>query len=51
MTSSDPDDTMDVTSTHMIGHILIRDKDTGEVLVNQRDGLVHQKRLGNENEG
>lgn len=39
----------DVTTTTMIGHILIRDKDTKEVLVNQRDTLVQQKKLGKDN--
>lgn len=43
------DQTKDVTTTTMVGHILIRDKDTQEVLVNQRDDLVHQGILGNDN--
>ena len=40
----------DVTKTTMIGHILIRDKESKEVLVNQRDNFVHQRHiLGNNN--
>jgi hypothetical protein len=31
-----------VAKTTMIGHLLIRDKETKEILVNQRDGIVHQ---------
>lgn len=38
-----------VGNTTMVGHILIKDKDTQEVLVNQRDGFVHQPILGNDN--
>ena len=37
------------SNTTMVGHILIRDKETQEVLVNQRDNLVHQPILGNDN--
>lgn len=37
------------SNTTMIGHLLIRDKDTNEVLINQREDLVHQDILGNEN--
>ncbi len=36
------------SNTTMIGHILIKDKETQEVLVNQRDSLVHQPILGND---
>jgi hypothetical protein len=38
-----------VGNTTMVGHILIKDKDTQEVLLNQRDGFVHQPILGNAN--
>jgi hypothetical protein len=31
------------------GHLLIRDKATGEVLLNQRDNLVHQASLKGDN--
>jgi hypothetical protein len=37
-----PDDGMKPLIT---GHLLIRDKVTGEVLCNQRDNLVHQAPL------
>jgi putative hemolysin len=39
-----PDEECFVTVTE---HILIRDKDTKEVLVNQRDTLSQQRNLGN----
>jgi hypothetical protein len=29
----------------VVGHLLVRDKTTGEVLLNQRDNLVHQVSL------
>ena len=32
----------DETRTYMVGHLLIRDGKTGEVLVNQRDSEVQQ---------
>jgi len=37
------------TKVEMVGHMLIRDKDTQEVLLNQRDDFVHftQDILGN----
>ena len=38
----------DVAKVTMICHLLIRDKDTGEILVNQRDDLVHQGILGSD---
>jgi hypothetical protein len=36
----------EVTKTTMVGHVLIRDKDTKEIIVNQRDNLHQQKKLG-----
>lgn len=41
--------TDEVSTTTIVGHILIRDRDTKEVLLNQRDDKVHQKVLGNSN--
>lgn len=37
------------TKTNIVGHILIRDVDTGQVLVNQRDQILG-KPLGLEND-
>ena len=37
------------TKTSIVGHILIRDVDTGQVLVNQRDQIT-TKPLGLEND-
>jgi hypothetical protein len=39
----------DKSQVNMIGHMLIRDKDTQEVLLNQRDDFVQQDTLGNKN--
>jgi hypothetical protein len=38
----EPDDGMKPT---MVGHIVIRDVDTGEVLLRQRDNLVQQSTI------
>lgn len=43
MNQNDPDDGMKPT---IIGHIVIRDNDTGEVLVNQRDTFAQQPPIG-----
>lgn len=37
------------SKVQMIGHLLIKDKDTQEVLINQRDNFVHQDILGSDN--
>jgi hypothetical protein len=37
------------SNTTMIGHLLIKDKDTGETLINQRDNFVQQNILGSDN--
>jgi hypothetical protein len=34
---------VDNTKSTMVGHLLIRDVRSGEILVNQRDTLVHGK--------
>lgn len=42
------DDTNDVDDgmkPMIVGHVLIRDVDTGEVLLNQRDNLVQQSSI------
>lgn len=33
-------DAVDVGNTEVFGHLLIKDKETGEVLVNQRETLI-----------
>lgn len=43
---TEPDDGMKPV---IIGHILIRDPETGEVLLKQRDNFVHQPPIGNNN--
>jgi hypothetical protein len=42
----------DKAGVHIFGHLLIRDADTGEILVDQRDDLLFQKHnLGNTDAG
>jgi hypothetical protein len=37
------DDFADVCKAEVFGHLLIRDKETGEILVNQRETLIVPK--------
>lgn len=41
----------EVVGVHMEEHIFIRYTDTGEVLLDQRADIVHQRILGNDNVG
>lgn len=50
MTDMTSDTVDDGLHAMVIGHLLIRDKDTGEVLINQRDNHIQQSSIKGEND-
>jgi hypothetical protein len=46
MADENKDNTDEHFGAKIVGHLLIRDKESKEVFVNQRDGFLNQKQLG-----
>lgn len=42
MEDKDSNTEFDSVKTYVVGHIVIRDADTGEIIVNQRDTMAQQ---------